>query len=81
MVSWSNISNGGRGKLKVDVRDGMSAMSVLLAGIAIIGAIAAVGFGMRAIDEAKGAVADASAEKVKISLSEFVINPKVVEAP
>lgn len=67
-------------------REGLLVTAVILAALALITALVAVGYGSRAIDEAKsstgaspGAAAGAAApSKVAVRLSEFAIDPKQI---
>lgn len=62
--------------------DSMTFVAVLLAALAVVGALFGIGLGMRAVDESKtNAVAtEGAAGPVEVKLTEFAINPKAITA-
>ena len=66
---------------EADRQDGLAVVGVFLGVLALLGAVVAVGFGMRAVDEAdNGTTGVAASAMVPVTLSEFTISPSTIEA-
>jgi len=58
--------------------DGMSAIAIAVALLALVGAVMAIGLGWRAVDESKAAPAAAGGGQAMVELTEFSVDPASV---